>query len=219
MTFARRRQPVRLRRCSSRTGRTTAELHHNSYLSVGVPGTVAGLHLAWKDQGKLPWKRLVDPAVTPGAGWVRGLGRPRTLARRGPASDAEVPGVASRSSRRTGFHTRAGEVLKQPVLASTLQRIAKRARPASTKGETAELFEKEMLAHGGLITREDLKRYRAVRRTPIRGTYRGYDVIAMPPAEFGWRRARRDAEHPRGLRPGMRWVRARPRPCISWPNR
>src|SRR6185436_16222847 len=44
-------------------GQYSAELHHNSYLAVGVPGTVAGLHLAWKEQGKLPWKRLVEPAV------------------------------------------------------------------------------------------------------------------------------------------------------------
>src|SRR5438445_8482345 len=44
-------------------GKYDAEVHHNSYLAVGVPGTVAGLHLAWKEQGKLPWKRLVEPAV------------------------------------------------------------------------------------------------------------------------------------------------------------
>src|SRR5204863_6747167 len=44
-------------------GQYSSELHHNSYLAVGVPGTVAGLHLAWKEQGKLPWKRLVDPAI------------------------------------------------------------------------------------------------------------------------------------------------------------
>src|SRR5580765_2408969 len=44
-------------------GKYSAELHHNSYLAVGVPGTVAGLHMAWKEQGKLPWKRLVDPAI------------------------------------------------------------------------------------------------------------------------------------------------------------
>jgi gamma-glutamyltranspeptidase/glutathione hydrolase len=46
-----------------RDGQYSAELHHNTHLSVGVPGTVAGLHLAWKEQGKLSWKRLVDPAV------------------------------------------------------------------------------------------------------------------------------------------------------------
>src|SRR4051794_12344329 len=44
-------------------GKYSAQTHHNSYLAIGVPGTVAGMHLAWKEQGKLPWKRLVDPAV------------------------------------------------------------------------------------------------------------------------------------------------------------
>jgi gamma-glutamyltranspeptidase/glutathione hydrolase len=44
-------------------GSYSAEVHHNSHIAVGVPGTVAGLHLAWKEQGKLPWKRLVDPAI------------------------------------------------------------------------------------------------------------------------------------------------------------
>ena len=53
------------------------------------------------------------------------------------------------------------------------------------EGETALLLEKEMLAHGGLITREDLKNYSAVRRAPIKGSYRGYEVIAMPPPSSG----------------------------------
>src|SRR5438046_2452817 len=44
-------------------GKYSSETHHNSHLAVGVPGTVAGLHMAWKEQGKLPWKRLVEPAV------------------------------------------------------------------------------------------------------------------------------------------------------------
>ena len=48
-------------------GKYSSELHHDSYLSVGVPGTVAGLHLAWKEHGKLPWKRLVEPADRAGA--------------------------------------------------------------------------------------------------------------------------------------------------------
>src|SRR5207247_4220257 len=44
-------------------GKYSAEMHHNSHLAVGVPGTVAGLPLVWKEQGRLPWKRLVDPAL------------------------------------------------------------------------------------------------------------------------------------------------------------
>src|SRR5262249_22909434 len=62
-------------------GRYDAELHHDSYLAVGVPGTVAGLHLAWKEHGKLPWKRLVDPAVALARdGFVLSDGLARSLA-------------------------------------------------------------------------------------------------------------------------------------------
>ena len=53
------------------------------------------------------------------------------------------------------------------------------------EGETAELIEKEMLAHGGIITKQDLKNYKAVRRLPVKGSYRGYDIIAMPPPTSG----------------------------------
>src|SRR5262249_56591350 len=53
------------------------------------------------------------------------------------------------------------------------------------EGRTAELIEREMKAHGGLITRADLEAYQAKRRTPLRGTYRGYDVLAMPPISSG----------------------------------
>ena len=59
------------------------------------------------------------------------------------------------------------------------------ARDGFYAGETAELIAREMAAHGGLITRQDLAAYRAVRRTPITGTYRGYDIISMPPISSG----------------------------------
>ena len=79
----------------------------------------------------------------------------------------------------------AGDTLKQPDLAKTLDRIATQGSAGFYQGETALLIEKEMQAHGGLITREDLRTYTAKKRTPVRGTYRGYDVIAMPPASSG----------------------------------
>ena len=74
-------------------GKYSAEVHHNSHLAVGVPGTVAGLHMAWKEQGKLPWKRLVDPAVAlarDGFTVTEGLARSLKNALR---THAEVPGV------------------------------------------------------------------------------------------------------------------------------
>ena len=104
-------------------GQYSAELHHNSHLAVGVPGTVAGLHLAWKEQGKLPWKRLVDPAVLLARdGFIvsdslaRSLKSVQRAMQRYPASVAAFT--------RNGVPYEAGETLKQPDLARTLERIA-----------------------------------------------------------------------------------------------
>src|SRR4051812_1472681 len=165
-------------------GKYSAELHHNSHMAVGVPGTVAGLHLAWKEQGKLPWQRLVDPAIAlarDGFSVSEGLARSLKNAQRSmqkyPASVAAFT--------KNGVPYEAGDTLKQPDLARTLERIAAQGPAGFYEGETALLLEKEMLAHGGLITRADLKSYTAVRRVPVTGSYRGYEVIAMPPPSSG----------------------------------
>jgi gamma-glutamyltranspeptidase/glutathione hydrolase len=167
-----------------RDGKYDATLHHNSYLAVGVPGTVAGLHMAWKEHGKLSWERLVQPAIV--------------LARDGfPVSDGlagslrsvlqqmqSYPASVAQFSKN-GAPYEVGEILKQPDLARTLDRIAAKGPAGFYEGETALAIEKEMRAHGGLITRQDLQSYKAVRRAPVKGTYRGYDVISMPPVSSG----------------------------------
>jgi gamma-glutamyltranspeptidase/glutathione hydrolase len=165
-------------------GQYSSEIHHNSHLSVGVPGTVAGLHLAWKEQGKLPWKRLVDPAVALARdGFVvtdnlaRSLKSAQRTMQKYPASVAAFT--------KAGIPYEAGETLKQPDLARTLDRIATQGPAGFYEGETAMLLEKEMMAHGGLITRQDLKSYAAVRRAPAKGTYRGYEIISMAPPSSG----------------------------------
>jgi gamma-glutamyltranspeptidase/glutathione hydrolase len=165
-------------------GKYSAEVHHNSHLAVGVPGTVAGLHLAWKEQGKLPWKRLVDPAVAlarDGFPVTEGLARSLMNAMR---TMQKYPASAAQFSKN-GTPYEAGETLKQPDLARTLERISAQGPAGFYQGETALLLEKEMLANGGLITREDLKNYAAKKRTPVRGSYRGHEVISMPPASSG----------------------------------
>jgi gamma-glutamyltranspeptidase/glutathione hydrolase len=165
-------------------GKYSAELHHNSHMAVGVPGTVAGLHLAWREQGKLPWKRLVEPAValardgfTVSENLSRSLKAVQRTMQKYPASVAAFT--------KGGVPYEPGETLKQPDLAKTLERIATQGPAGFYEGETALLLEKEMLANGGLITREDLKNYKAVRRVPVKGTYRGYEIIAMPPPSSG----------------------------------
>jgi gamma-glutamyltranspeptidase/glutathione hydrolase len=158
--------------------------HHDSYLSVGVPGTVAGLHLAWKEHGKLPWKRLVEPAIALARdgfplseSLAASLGRVLTSMRRYPASLAQFS--------KNGVPYAPGEIFAQPDLARTLTRIADGGPAGFYEGETAALIEKDMAAHGGLITRADLKAYRPERRAPIRGDYRGHEVLSMPPISSG----------------------------------
>jgi gamma-glutamyltranspeptidase/glutathione hydrolase len=168
-------------------GKYDFNIHHNSHRSVGVPGTVAGLHLAWQKHGSKPWKDLVTPAVALARdGFEVSDGLARSLARMlvEPDDFKKYPASLAQFSKN-GTPYEAGEILKQPDLARTLQRIADRGPAGFYEGETAELLEKEMKANGGLITREDLKDYRAKERAPVKGTYRGYEVIGMAPPSSG----------------------------------
>jgi gamma-glutamyltranspeptidase/glutathione hydrolase len=165
-------------------GKYSARQHHTSHLAVGVPGTVAGLHMAWKDHGKLPWRRLVEPAITLARdGFPISEGLARSLL--GVLDDMQPYPASMAQFSRNGVPYEAGDILKQPDLARTLQRIAAQGPDGFYKGMTAELVDKEMKAHGGLITRQDLAAYQAKKRTPNRSTYRGYDVLSMPPASSG----------------------------------
>jgi gamma-glutamyltranspeptidase/glutathione hydrolase len=167
-----------------REGRYDSERHHNSHLSVGVPGTVAGLHLAWKEQGQLGWRRLVEPAIALARdGFVVSDGLARDLKGALPRLRKYPASLAQFSKDGTPYE--AGDVLKQPDLARTLERIAAQGPDGFYAGETAALIEKEMKAGGGLMTLADLAGYRPRRRAPLRGSYRGYDVLGMPPVSSG----------------------------------
>jgi gamma-glutamyltranspeptidase/glutathione hydrolase len=165
-------------------GKYDTQLHHNSHRAVGVPGTVAGLHLAWKTHGSKPWRDLVLPAVKLARdGFEMSDGLARSLARTLPSFKKYPASLAQFSKNGTPYE--AGELFRQPDLARTLQRIADQGPAGFYEGETAALIEKEMKANNGLITREDLKNYQAKQRTPIKGTYRGYEIIGMPPPSSG----------------------------------
>ncbi|RPJ71740.1 MAG: gamma-glutamyltransferase [Acidobacteria bacterium] len=165
-------------------GKYSERVHHDSHLSVGVPGTVAGLHLAWKEHGKLPWKRLLAPAIALARdGFTVTDGLARSLRNVLP-SMKEYPASVAQFSKN-GVPYQAGETLRQPDLARTLTRIADQGPAGFYEGETAQLVEKEMAAHGGFITRDDMKAYQPKKRTPLRGNYRGYEIISMPPISSG----------------------------------
>ncbi|MEO7458159.1 MAG: gamma-glutamyltransferase [Gemmatimonadaceae bacterium] len=166
------------------TGAYSAKIHHSSHKSVGVPGTVAGFELAAKKYGKLPWSRLIDPAVALAhfgfpapAGLARSLESFTKGATQYPASVAAYT--------MSGVPYKVGETIVLPDLARTLGRIRDQGRDGFYKGETARLIADDMRKSGGLITEEDLAGYVAKERPAIHGTYRGYDIISMPPPSSG----------------------------------
>jgi gamma-glutamyltranspeptidase / glutathione hydrolase len=166
------------------TGEYSSDIHHLSHRAVGVPGTVAGFALAHERYGSGDWARLVRPAVGLARdGWHMTPGVASSLAgvlpqmRRYPAS--------VQAFSRNGTPYRDGELWRQPDLARTLERIMRDGHDGFYRGETARLLAAEMRNNEGLITEEDLARYRAEEREPIRGSYRGYDVIGMAPPSSG----------------------------------
>jgi gamma-glutamyltranspeptidase/glutathione hydrolase len=156
------------------------------YKVIGVPGTVRGLASAHQRFGKLPWKDLVLPA--------------EKLARDGFIMDAplasslnsivgsskDYPELRRVLGKKGGSHDwKAGDRLVQTDLAETLHQIAEQGPDAFYTGPIADKIVAEMKAGGGLITKADLAGYQAHPRTPIHGTYRGYDVYAPPPPSSG----------------------------------
>ncbi len=167
------------------SGEYSRTKHHNSHMAVGVPGTVAGFWKAHRLYGSQEWRRLLSPAsvlardgfdITPRL--ARGL--QRLIEGRGAAYEGTVASF-SMDGRPLDPEYR----LVQTDLARTMERIANDGRDGFYKGETARLLVAEMERRGGIITLEDLLRYQAKERTPIKGTYRGYDVISMPPPSSG----------------------------------
>ncbi len=143
-------------------------------LAAGVPGSVAGLALAHRRFGLLPWKELVAPAVRLAEdGWILDPWSARSFA------------SETRHNARDYFHGEAGARLRQPELAATLRRIAEQGRDGFYRGETARLVAEEMKRSGGLISLDDLARYEAKERPPIEGSYRGRRVVSMPPPSSG----------------------------------
>jgi gamma-glutamyltranspeptidase/glutathione hydrolase len=166
-------------------GNYSARIHHDSHRSVGVPGTVAGFELAHRKYGRARWSHLVDPATQlAGDGFAAPKGLAQSLARAIDGSFKEYPASVAAFSK-AGQPYAAGETIRQPDLARTLARIRDHGRDGFYTGETARLLAEDMRQHGGLITEDDLAKYQAKERAPIRGSYRGYEIISMPPPSSG----------------------------------
>ncbi len=156
------------------------------YRAAGVPGTPAGLDMAFQKYGskKLSWSELVEPS--------------RKIAQNGYVLTARLANLfkshkeslskyadSNRIFLNGGKFYEEGDTFKQPDLAKTLERIQKKGAKEFYNGETARLIAADMKANNGLITEEDLKNYVAKERVPVRGTYRGYEVVSMPSPSSG----------------------------------
>lgn len=156
-----------------------------NWSAVGVPGTVAGLHAAWEKYGSMPWAELVQPSID--------------LAKNGfevnydlaEILDIKASWLQSNPATKKAFYKAngqsyvAGEIMRRPNLAKTLELIAKQGPDVFYKGEIAKRIAAEMQAQGGYIDLDDLAAYQAKFRPTLTGTYRGYQVAAMPPPSSG----------------------------------
>ena len=153
------------------------------YRAPGVPGTVRGLEMAQKKYGRAKWSSLVEPAVKLARdGFPVSYGLASSL--RGTKNLSQFP-ESKRIFQKNGNFYVPGEMIRQPELAATLDRIASQGSADFYEGETARRFVKEIAAGGGLISLADLKSYTATERRPLEGSYRGYKVITAPPPSSG----------------------------------
>jgi len=159
--------------------------NHKGLLATGVPGTVAGLYLAHQKYGKLPWKNLVQPAIDLAENGFALNWNLYGAAIRFSEVAEEYPFMATYFNNDKGEITQPNEIWKQTALANTLKQIRDKGRDGFYKGEVAQKIEDYMKANGGIITTEDLEKYEAFERKPIKGTYKGYDIYGMPPPSSG----------------------------------
>lgn len=166
-------------------GRVVNNSNHFGPLAVGVPGTVAGLWKAHEELGSLPWADLVAPAVALAR---EGIPITYTLQRSFAGNQGrfrQYPSSAAVFFKPDGSLYELGDTWVQPDLAATLELIRDNGRDGFYAGENAMRLAQFMADIGGVITEEDLALYEAVEREPIRGNYRGYEIVSMPPPSSG----------------------------------
>jgi gamma-glutamyltranspeptidase/glutathione hydrolase len=169
------------------------------YRAAGVPGTVRGMELALKKygSGKLSWSQLIEPARRLAAD---GFTVTRTLARSLRGRREITQGTETVEEDRYYLATypetkriylnngklyNEGDLFRQPDLAATFGRLQRGGPNEFYEGQTARMIADDMQRHNGLITMVDMRGYVAKERAPLRGNYRGYEVISMPPPSSG----------------------------------
>ncbi len=168
----------------NKKGEFDPALSQQGATSAGVPGSVAGLILALNKYGTMKLSEVIQPAID--------------LAKNGFKLDYSTAKSfkeymkyfkkypeSFKKFTNNGKLYKAGDIFKQPYLAKTLELIKEKGRDGFYKGKVAELLVKQIQSLGGYITQKDLDLYKAVERKPVLGTYRGYEIVSMPPPSSG----------------------------------
>ena len=168
----------------NKEGEFDSELSQQGTTSAGVPGSVAGLIYALKNYGTLPLSEVIQPAIDLAKnGW-------KLNERDEKYFNNSIPLFEKYPSTRKIFMKdsttyKKGELFVQKDLARTLEQIKEKGMDGFYKGRIAELLIKQIKSMVGYITAEDLEKYHPVEREPITGTYRGYEIVSMPPPSSG----------------------------------
>ena len=156
-----------------------------THLASGVPGTVSGFYHAHKTMGRLPWKRLLQPAIDQARNGIVVSYDLAEILRARKSSLCRNPAACGYFYKPGGVPYETGEVLVQEDLADTLELIAEQGPDAFYRGEIAKLIAEEMRRGGGLVDEASLAAYAPTVREPLVGSYRGNKIVTMPPPSSG----------------------------------
>jgi len=175
------------------TGKIDRNLTARGWLASGVPGTARGLEMAHRKFGKLPWADVVKPAADLATnGWVLSPALARSINSQirndsagRPGKMARFPTSVAAYGKPGGGEWAAGDRMKLPDLGRALAAIATDGADAFYTGWIADSIDAQMARNGGIISKADLREYKAVERMPVRGKFLGNEIISMPPPSSG----------------------------------
>jgi gamma-glutamyltranspeptidase/glutathione hydrolase len=166
--------------------RIDRSLTRAGWLAAGVPGTVRGLELAHRKYGKLAWAEVVGPAADLAtSGWKLSAALAKSLNDAVRGKLGRFQASASAYGKPGGGEWAEGDRIQLPDLGKVLRDIATAGPDVFYSGWIADSIDAQMRANGGIITKDDLEEYRAIEREPVRGTFLGYEIIAMGPPSSG----------------------------------
>lgn len=166
------------------TGKAVSARSRVGHLAAGVPGSVAGMCHVQARYGTLPLKEVVAPAIKLARDGFR-VSRWLAASLRSSSGKLGRFDASKRIYLNGGELWKEGDLIRMPELAKTLEAIAEHGRDGFYKGVVADAVVAEMKAHGGIMTHADLAGYAVKERAPVRGTYRGHEIVSMPPPSSG----------------------------------